>query len=180
MSGGVVSRNESGTWLAIGVLSLAIVTAVAVLLLRSPSGGHDAEQSMLPSINAMLNGTAAALLALGYFFIRRRQIRAHRICMTTAVLASTLFLLGYVTHHYQVGSVRFAGPGWLKAIYLAILIPHVVLSAVMVPMALTTLAHALRGQFVRHKRIARWTLPIWLYVSVSGVVVYWMLYHLGR
>lgn len=177
----VAARETQITRVVIAALSALVIGAVAVLVLRTPPGElGDPVASPLPSINALLNGCAALLLSLGYVFVRRRQLWAHQVCMTTAVVTSTLFLITYVVHHYQVGSVRFGGSGWLKSVYLAVLVPHVLLSAVMVPMVLTTLVHAWRGRLQQHRRIARWTLPVWLYVSVSGVVVYWMLYHLGR
>ena len=176
-----VQREEQLTRAVIGVLSVTIVGLVALLILRSPPASPaDPTQSILPVVNATLNGSSAVLLSLGYYFIRRRRIRAHRLCMSISVVLSGMFLVTYVVHHYQVGTVKFLGPAWLKTIYLCVLAPHVILAAVMVPMVLTTLAHAWRGRFQRHRRLARWTLPIWLYVSVSGVVVYWLLYHLGR
>jgi uncharacterized membrane protein YozB (DUF420 family) len=173
----MADRISQRTRLAIAGLSFLIVGLVMVLVLRTPGPTVATEASVLPSINALLNGTAALLLSLGFVMIRQRRIEAHRICMTTAVVVSSLFLITYVAHHYQVGSVRFAGPEWLRPIYLSILIPHIVLSALLVPLALTTLVHAWRGRFASHRRIARWTLPIWMYVSVSGVVVYVLLYH---
>ena len=116
----------------------------------------------------------------GYLLIRRRKILAHKICMGSAFAVSTLFLISYLTYHYQVGSVRFTGQGAVRGVYFTILTTHTILAAVIVPLALVTVSRALRGRFDRHVRIARWTLPIWLYVSVTGVVVYWMLYHLYR
>ncbi len=98
--------------------------------------------------------------------------------MLSAFATSTLFLVSYLTYHYQVGSVPFEGRGWVRSLYFSVLIPHTVLAAAIVPLVLVTLVRALRGKFERHKRIARWTLPLWLYVSVTGVVVYWMLYRL--
>jgi len=132
--------------------------------------------SDLPALNATLNGTSAVLLSMGYYFIRRRAIRAHKRCMVGAFATSTLFLISYLVYHYHVGSVRFTGSGWIRALYFAILISHTVLAAVIVPLVLFTLTRAWKAQFDRHKRIARWTLPVWLYVSVTGVVIYWMLY----
>jgi putative membrane protein len=132
--------------------------------------------SSLATVDAALNATAAVLLSLGFFFIRRRQIERHRLCMLSAFGVSVAFLVTYLVHHAQVGSVPYRGQGIARMVYFAILIPHVVLAAAVVPLALTTLGRALKGRFELHKRIARWTLPIWLYVSVSGVVVYWMLY----
>ena len=131
----------------------------------------------LPVLNATLNGIAALFLAAGYFFIRRRQIGAHRACMLSACTASALFLVSYVIYHANAGSKPFPGTGLIRTVYFVILATHVVLAAAIVPMALVTLTRALREHFDRHKRIARWTLPIWLYVSVTGVVIYVMLYH---
>jgi uncharacterized membrane protein YozB (DUF420 family) len=133
----------------------------------------------LPAVNAVLNGTSALLLAAGYLCIRRRKVGAHRLCMGSAFVVSTLFLVSYLTYHYHVGSVPFGGRGWIRAVYFTILISHTVLAATIVPLALVTLSRALRGRFSTHVRVARWTLPLWLYVSVTGVVVYWMLYHLA-
>ena len=114
----------------------------------------------------------------GYWFIRRGRVNAHRACMLTALVASTLFLASYLYYHAQVGSVPFQGRGWIRPVYFAILLSHTVLAAVIVPMVLVTVTRAVREQFDRHRRIARWTFPIWLYVSVTGVVIYFLLYHL--
>jgi len=133
----------------------------------------------LPTLNAMLNATSAVLLVLGYRFIRRRQVNAHRACMLAAFVVSVLFLMSYLTYHARVGSVHFPLPGPIRIVYFAILITHTILAGLVPPLAIVTLTRALRGQFDRHRRIARWTLPIWLYVSVTGVVVYWMLYRLA-
>jgi len=134
--------------------------------------------SDLPALNATLNGVAGILLSFGYAFIRRGQRAAHRACMLAACATSALFLVSYVVYHANAGSKPFPGTGPARAVYFVILITHVVLAAVILPMSLVTLTRALRGRFDRHVRIARWTLPIWLYVSVTGVVVYWMLYRL--
>jgi len=134
--------------------------------------------SSLPGIEAVLNATSALLLGLGYRFIRRKQVAAHRACMLLAFLASTLFLAAYLVYHAHKGSVPFRGTGWLRALYFTILISHTVLAVVIVPLVLMTLARALRGRFDRHAAIARVTLPLWLYVSITGVVVYLMLYRL--
>lgn len=131
-----------------------------------------------PALNAALNGTSAILLLSGYCFIRRRKVTAHRACMVAAFLTSTAFLISYLIYHARVGSVPFQGQGWIRPVYFFILFTHIVLAASIVPLALVTLSRALREQFDRHKRIARWTLPIWLYVSVTGVVIYFLLYHL--
>jgi uncharacterized membrane protein YozB (DUF420 family) len=132
--------------------------------------------SILPTIDAFLNSTSAVLLALGYYFIRRRNIRAHKACMIAAVGTSTLFLACYLTYHFFHGTTRFTGQGTVRTVYLTILGSHTILAAVIVPLVILTLYRALRERFDLHKRIARWTLPIWIYVSVTGVIVYWMLY----
>jgi len=134
--------------------------------------------SDLPAVNATLNSASALLLAAGYFFIRRGKIAAHRRCMVAALTTSALFLTSYLIYHYNVGSVPFPGRGWIRGVYFSILITHTILAAVIVPLVLVTLTRALREDFVRHRRIARWTLPLWFYVSVTGVVVYVMLYRL--
>jgi uncharacterized membrane protein YozB (DUF420 family) len=133
--------------------------------------------SDLPTVNALLNGTAAVLLAIGWTCIRRGRIDAHRRCMLAAFTASCLFLVSYVVYHAQAGSRPFTGQGLARSVYFAILITHVVLAAAIVPLALVTLRRALGGDYVRHRRIARWTLPVWMYVSITGVVIYLMLYH---
>jgi uncharacterized membrane protein YozB (DUF420 family) len=134
--------------------------------------------SILPHLNAVLNGTSALLLVTGYFFIRQGIIRLHRACMLGALAASCFFLISYLIYHAQVGSVRFRGEGWVRSVYFVVLISHTVLATTVVPLAIITLRRALKERFDRHRRIARWTLPIWLYVSVTGVIVYFMLYHL--
>ena len=135
--------------------------------------------SDLPALNATLNAVAALFLAAGYFFIRRRDRRAHRACMLSAFTASALFLISYAIYHANAGSKPFPGTGPARTAYFFVLITHVVLAAAILPMAIVTLSRAWRGRFDRHVRIARWTLPIWLYVSVTGVVVYVMLYRLS-
>jgi putative membrane protein len=134
--------------------------------------------SDLPAVNAGLNSLSTILLVAGYGNIRRHNIPAHRLCMLLAFATSTLFLISYLTYHYHVGSVPFTGQGWIRPVYFTILITHVTLAATILPLALVTLYRAWRERFDRHRRIARWTLPIWLYVSVTGVVVYVMLYRL--
>ena len=136
--------------------------------------------SDLPTVDAALNATSAVLLTLGYIFIRRGNVRAHKTCMLSALGTSAVFLACYLTYHYFHGTTRFPGHGAVRPVYFTILISHTVLAAAIVPLVVTTLYRALRGRFALHRRIARWTLPAWLYVSVTGVVVYWMLYHLGR
>lgn len=137
------------------------------------------EVTDLPAVNATLNAISAALLATGFVLIRQRRIDAHRRCMLAAFATSSLFLLSYLVYHYNVGSVPYTGQGPIRAVYFTILISHIVLAAAILPLALVTLYRALGGRFTRHAAIARWTLPIWLYVSVTGIAVYWMLYQMG-
>jgi uncharacterized membrane protein YozB (DUF420 family) len=132
----------------------------------------------LPHVNAILNSTSALLLIAGFRFIRRGNIQAHRTCQITAVSTSTLFLISYLTYHYYHGATKFAGQGLARPLYFTILLTHTILAVVIVPLILVTLYRAARGDFFRHRRIARWTLPLWLYVSVTGVIVYLMLYHI--
>jgi uncharacterized membrane protein YozB (DUF420 family) len=132
----------------------------------------------LPTLNALLNTASGILLARGYWLIRRRRIEQHRWTMTAAFITSCLFLISYLVYHAAVGSVPFGRQGWIRPVYFTILITHVILAASIVPLALITLFRAWRGRFTEHRRIARWTFPLWMYVSVTGVVVYWMLYHM--
>ena len=136
------------------------------------------ELSDLPAVNATLNGLAATCLVIGYGLIRQGRRDAHRAAMLTAFGCSIAFLASYLYYHSQVGSVRFQGTGGVRTLYFTILLSHTVLAAVVPFLAAVTLVRALRGRFAQHRALARWTLPIWLYVSVTGVVIYWMLYHL--
>lgn len=161
----------------IGVVSALLVLGVGVVLLSQPgpSRGHP-DAAALPALNAFLNGMSALLLTAGYLFIRRKKVTAHKICMVSAFGVSSLFLVSYLAYHYQVGSVPFGGTGWVRAVYFPLLGSHVALAALIVPLALGTIYRAWNAQFDRHVRIARWALPLWLYVSVTGVIVYWMLH----
>lgn len=132
----------------------------------------------LPALNATLNGISSVLLLAGLAFIRAKQPERHRLCMLSAFACSCLFLASYLIYHAQVGSVPFTGQGWIRPIYFTILITHIVLAALVPPLALITLFRAWRERFEQHKKIARWTFPIWMYVSVTGVTIYWMLYRL--
>jgi len=132
----------------------------------------------LPAVNAILNATSGVLLTIGYLLIRRGRWRQHRAVMLSAFGVSVLFLISYVVYHANAGSRPFPGTGAIRTVYFAILITHVILAAAIVPLALVTLTRALRERFDRHRAIARWTLPIWLYVSVTGVIVYLMLYQI--
>ncbi len=133
----------------------------------------------LPAVNAALNGTTALLLSSGWVMIRRRRIAAHRLCMLSAFGVSTLFLASYLYYHAHAGLRHFQGSGWIRPVYFAILISHTVLAAAIVPLAVVTVAFGLSARFPKHRRIARWTLPLWLYVSLTGVVVYVLLYRLA-
>lgn len=137
-----------------------------------------ADYSLFPTVNATLNGTSAVLLVTGRTLIVRGNKAAHRAVMLAALAVSTAFLASYLYYHYHVGSVHFRGTGWSRPLYFSILISHTILAVVIVPMILITLSRALRERFDRHRAIARWTYPLWLYVSVTGVIVYLMLYHI--
>lgn len=134
--------------------------------------------AILPAVNAALNALSACLLIGGYTCIRRGRRAAHQRCMLAAFLVSVLFLASYLTLRYLAGMTRFEGQGWIRPVYFTILLSHTVLAAGIVPLAIVTMARALREEHARHVRIARWTLPLWLYVSITGVVIYWLLYHL--
>lgn len=134
--------------------------------------------SQLPAVNAALNSLSAILLVGGYLFIKSRNIKAHKACMLSAFASSMLFLASYLVYHYQVGSVPFKGQGGIRLVYFTILLTHTILATTVVPLALVTLFRAFKERFDAHRRIARWTFPIWLYVSVTGVIVYWMLYRM--
>ncbi len=134
--------------------------------------------SPLPTLNACLNGSCAVLLTLGYLAIRRGNIARHKACMGLAFITSVFFLISYLTYHALHGSTRFPGTGPVRPLYFAILISHTILAVVIVPLVLRTLYLALRGRFDAHRRLARWTFPVWMYVSVTGVVVYLMLYQM--
>lgn len=136
------------------------------------------DYSYLPALNASLNATSALLIATGVVLIKTGRPAAHRACMLAAVVTSTLFLSSYLYYHAHVGSVRFLGQGWSRPVYFTILTTHTILAATVVPLVAVTVIRGLRGRFDRHRASARWTYPVWLYVSVTGVVIYVMLYHL--
>ena len=174
--------KDRAAYTLIGFLTLAVVGLVGVLMTVDGGARPAAFDVMgLPLVNACLNSISAGLLVAGWVFIRSRRIVAHITCMLGAFGVSALFLLSYVTYHYYAGSRPFTGQGWIRPVYFTLLITHIVLAAAIVPLALTTIYRGWRagfdGRFDRHVRIARWTLPIWLYVSVTGVLVYWLLYH---
>jgi len=138
----------------------------------------DVSISSLPLLNATLNGIATVFLVAGYLLIRRHRIRAHRAAMIAAFVTSVLFLISYLVYHANAGSRPFPGRGPIRTVYFCILVSHIILAATIPPLAGVTLWRGLHDQFDRHRRIARWTLPLWLYVSITGVIVYWMLYQM--
>jgi len=137
-----------------------------------------ADLSIFPALNATLNGASAVLIATGRVLIARKKVRLHRACMMTAFATSSVFLVCYLYYHAHVGSVRFPGQGWIRPVYFTILISHTVLAAAVVPLVLLSLTYGLKSRFDRHRKISRWTFPVWLYVSVTGVLVYIMLYQI--
>jgi putative membrane protein len=168
-------KDRTINW-AIALVSTAIPLVVLFLFyVKPPQVSVGFNVKMLPALNSSLNFTTALLLSAGYYFIRKKQIRSHRLCMLSAFILSALFLISYVIYHSMAEETRFGGEGWIRPVYYFILITHIVLAAAIVPLVLVTLMRALRERFDRHKKIARWTLPLWLYVAVSGVVVYLML-----
>ena len=132
--------------------------------------------SDLATVNAGLNATAAILIGTGFYFIKQKNIQAHKVCMIAAMAVSAVFLTSYLIYHYNVGSVRFTKQGWIRNVYFPLLITHTTLAAAVLPMVLRTLFLATKKRFASHMRIARWTFPVWMYVSVTGVIVYLMLY----
>jgi uncharacterized membrane protein YozB (DUF420 family) len=172
------AAEPAPSWL-LPVLAAATALCVAILVYALPPSRADFAASILPALNAGLNSAATVCLLFGYRFIRRGQIAAHRRSMLFAFALSAVFLVFYLVHHAQAGSVRYAGPPALRGVYFAILVPHVVLAAAVVPLALLSIFRGLKDQRPRHRRIAKITLPIWLFVSISGVVVYLMVYRMG-
>lgn len=171
------AESAQARWIILA-LSGVVFLGVAVVIYLLPSQGAAGQPSVLATLNACLNGSAAVCLLAGYFFVRRRNLAAHRRAMLSAFGLSCMFLLTYLLHHARVGSVPFLGEGWIRTVYFALLVPHIVLAAAVVPMALLTIYRGWTSRLSAHRAIARITLPIWLYVSVSGVALYWMLYHL--
>jgi putative membrane protein len=170
-------ENPAVRWI-IAVLTVVIFGAIVTAIYVLPHPAAGAAPGILPTVNAALNASCAVLLVSGWVCIRRRRFVAHKACMVGAVVLSTAFLVTYLMHHVSAGSVPYQGGGVMKGVYLAFLIPHVLLALPIVPLALFTIYRGWTGRFAKHKKIARWTLPLWLWVSVSGVIVYVMLYHL--
>ncbi len=174
MAAATESRSVRVVIAASSILALTIITAVLIVL---PDGHTARDPGVLPTVNAAFNLGASLCLLAGWYLIRTRRLEAHRRAMLAAFGFSVAFFIGYVVHHARVGSVKFEGEGWIRSVYFAILVPHIVLAAVVLPLVLITLYRGLTDRREPHRRIARWTLPLWLFVSVSGIVVYAMLYH---
>jgi putative membrane protein len=185
--------TDRAVYVVIAGLTAGVVAVVGALMLWGGGRTTTVDVAALPLVNACLNGVSASLLVAGWRFITQRRYAAHVACMAGAFVVSALFLVSYVTYHYHAGSRTFTGQGWIRPVYFATLISHIVLAAAIVPLALTTIYQGLRAlravdglsrstprgawsRRSRHARIARWTLPIWLYVSVTGVIVYWLLH----
>ena len=164
-------------WVIAVVSVLALLVLATLMLGRGATGAVAPNVGVLPTVNALLNTASAVLLTAGFVFIRRRNVAAHRACMLGAFAVSVLFLVSYVVYHAYAGSRPFTGQGWIRPLYFGLLVSHIVLAALIVPLALTTIYRGLSAQLDRHKRLARRTLPIWLYVSITGVIVYLLLYH---
>ena len=171
-------RDSPKAQWVVAVLSVGVFALVAALLLPTARTQSMTGPTALAQVNALLNACSALSLGMGFWRVKRGDLQQHKRWMITAFAFSTVFLVTYVLHHLQVGSVKFQGHGWVRALYFSILIPHVVLAAAVVPLALITLYRGWNDMREAHRRIARYTLPIWFYVSASGVAVYFMLYHL--
>ncbi len=171
-----LQRKQGMYMLIIGVLSVAVPVLVAVLLFLPQTGKlGDLDVSFLPHLNAILNSATALCLLLGLYFIKQQQIIYHRTAMLSAIGLSSLFLISYVVYHYQAPHTKFGGEGMIRPIYFTILITHILLAAIIVPLVLLSVYFAFSAQIERHKKIVKWTYPIWLYVAISGVVVYGMI-----
>jgi len=171
----MTTQSDRSFWIFNAAVSTAAVGFLGWLLLIREGGGTHADLSFMPAVNAALNATSATLLLLGFAAIRTGRREVHKRLMVSAFAASAVFLVGYVLYHYAHGDTQYQGVGTIRIAYFTILITHVLLSIVMLPMILTTFYLATRERFAAHKRLARWTLPIWLYVSITGVVIYLML-----
>jgi putative membrane protein len=169
-------RSDTTFYLFNGVVSLAALGFLGwLLVLRRGGAGSGVDLRFLPAVNASLNGTAGALLAIGWIAIKRKNVRLHKFTMVSAFAASALFFVCYAIYHYAHGDTRYQGEGAIRAVYFAILISHIVLSASVPPLALTSFYFAWRKRFATHKKVTRITVPIWLYVSVTGVIIFFML-----
>lgn len=171
----MAAQSDRSFWIFNALVSSTAIGFLGWLLLLREGGGVDADLSFMPGVNAALNATSATLLVAGLVAIRSGRRDIHKRLMVAAFAASAVFLVGYVLYHYAHGDTQYQGEGTIRLLYFAILISHVLLSIVMLPMILTTFYLAAGNRFTTHKKLARWTLPIWLYVSVTGVVIYFML-----
>jgi putative membrane protein len=173
----MISRtNDTRYFLLIALLSVAVPLLVSFLLFVPQTGKlGEVDVTFLPKLHALLNSLTAIALMLGFTFIKKGNIRYHRFAMVTAIVLSAFFLISYVTYHYQAPPTRFGGEGTIRGVYYFVLLTHIVLAAIIVPLVLLSVYFAISEQFDRHRRIARWTLPIWLYVAITGVVVYFMI-----
>ena len=173
------SNKVRGVIALLTLIALAAVSVAIFLVPSNPSYGDGQGPSLLlPTVNAILNGLSGVFLVLGFIFIKRRNMRAHKMAMIAAFVVSAFFLITYLMHHAQAGSVAFQGQGFMRIVYFGFLIPHIILATLVVPMAMATIYRAWSEKFVAHVRLAKWTLPLWLFSSLSGVIVYWMLYWL--
>ncbi|MBL4735191.1 MAG: DUF420 domain-containing protein [Flavobacteriales bacterium] len=166
--------NDSKFIPLITVVSILIPIVVAILMLL-PGQQVFGDLSILPLFHAILNGSTAIFLMVGFTFIFRRNIRAHKFCMLTALSLSSIFLVSYVIYHFNAGHVTYQGTGIIRVIYLSILVSHILLATIILPLALFTVYHGLTDQLSKHRKIAKWTLPLWLYVAITGVVIYVMM-----
>lgn len=173
------TQSDRSFWLFNAIISTAAVAFLGWLLVFREGGGGGADLSFMPAVNATLNATAATLLMFGLLAIRSGRRELHKRLMVSAFAASAVFLVGYVIYHYAHGDTPYTGEGLMRTVYFTVLITHVLLSIVMLPMILTTFYLAAKERFATHRKLARWTLPIWLYVSVTGVAIYFMLQGTG-
>lgn len=169
------ARSDRSFYAFNALLSTAALAFIAFILLRDGPSVSERDLRFLPAVNAAFNGLSAACLVAGYVAIRRRQVNIHRFCMVSAFCLSGLFLVGYLAYHYVHGDTKFEGTGWIRPVYFSILISHIVLSVSVVPLALTSFYFAFTRSFARHRKLNRVFLPIWLYVSVTGVVIFFLL-----
>lgn len=172
---GSTPRADRTFYLFNALVSVVAVAFIAFILLRERSGPEAADLSFMPAVNALCNALSALCLIAGYIAIRRRAVHVHRLLMVSAFALSTVFLVGYLSYHFVHGDTRFTGTGPVRLVYFAILISHILLSITVLPLALTSFYFAFTRSFARHRRLNRVFLPIWLYVSVTGVVIFFML-----
>lgn len=176
MSINTLKANDSKYLILIAFLSVTVPLLVAILLFVPQTGKlGDVDVTFLPKLHALLNSLTAIALLVGYRFIKKGNIRFHRFAMTTAFVLSSFFLISYVIYHYQAAPTSYGGEGIMRNIYYFVLITHIILAALIVPFVLLSVYFAISNQFVRHRRISRWTFPLWLYVAVTGVLVYFMI-----